>query len=123
MALTIGGETSAEELHGHDDPLTLQTLQESFHKRLVAGLPRAQAEEILRGWGCEPRYVPREDFSLNSLTTIIVPPPSDGIGALIAVTGHLEDHWLYDPFAAIVVHIGKDNNVLAAGYKILGDGP
>jgi hypothetical protein len=103
--------------------LTLGSLNEMVRTKLPRGLGRSEAEKILQSWGTWPKYIPREEFALNSLTTIIVAPPPESVGALVTVTGHLEERWLYDPFAAIVVHIGSDDRVIIAGYMVLGDGP
>lgn len=112
----------ADELRT-ENSLTVGRLEEMVQTKLTPGLSRREAEDVLRAWGAEPAYVPKERFALNSATTIVIAPPPETVGALVVIMKPLEDHGIYDPFVVIVIHIGRDDRVLAAGSKVLGDGP
>src|SRR5213594_1137972 len=77
---------------------TAKAFEEQIRKELKTGQSRDAAENILRSWSVNYRFVPRDQFARNNLTTTITTPPDDTIGALIATTKSVEKKGIFETF-------------------------
>jgi len=102
---------------------TAKAFEEQIRKELKTGQSRGAAENILRSWSVNYRFVPRDQFARNNLTTTITTPPDDTIGALIATTKSVEKKGIFETFVAIVIFIDGSSNVSRVASKTLTAGP
>lgn len=106
-----------------EDRMTVSALENLVQKKLAAGLPRKEAEELLRCWKIDFRYFPKEKFWQDSMITKIVRPPDNSTGALVGTTKQIEKKGIFEKFLTVVVFFDQDNRVLKVGSQELVVGP
>src|SRR2546421_5323522 len=102
---------------------TAKAFEEQIQKELGTGQSRDAAENTLRSWNVDYRYVRKEEFARNNLTTTITTPPDDTIGALIATTKSVAKKGIFETFVAIGVFIDGSGNVSRVASETLTAGP
>ena len=88
----------------------------------LVGVRRHQAELRLRDAGFALGYYSKDQFNRLSATKMILLPPPESVGAILAskkmdAPGHLEK-WMQ-----IIVYVGKDEYTIASGNKTYITGP
>jgi hypothetical protein len=121
VLLSIARGVSAESASGRS--MTAKDFENQVQREITPGLSRAGAERLLQSWKLAYRFVPKEQFRDNNLTTKITKPPERTIGALLATTMPLERNVIFERFVELVIFIADDGTVSKAASKTLTAGP